>query len=661
MNNEWNLTNLKNQRPGQLIVIDRWEQYLLKGDYKVPFSIIMPCRYGKSDAIRNLGIIGLKYKKICAAIAVHPSPYLAQQLLETSRMLAWRQRFLPEGPHLHKVQTLTDFAYQSMCNFEWIGSVHIQALTQPMQKALLKEWVKKRIQETGLPPLFVFDEAQRFAKNNTWGDLARMLHEMGCIVVVMSATPFRNDEDDVFGYRKEEISESVAKTIRYVQPCANDVTKLELHTKEIEERESIVVADVNIPFAQGFSEGVLAKLTFVYIDQKMKGYGEGKEGKESLLSELSENEARKALPKIYRDPLAIEAFAAKVKENLDLFCKTVPNAKAIIYGMNDEIDGEANENPKAIQNALTKIAPAYKTQIATLANDKTSDEKACETLAKFCDSERKSCDILLLKQMGDMGLDCDQICVVGLWNSCRSLPSMIQQCMRGGNPKLKNHFVVICLEDKITTRKLDAFIRGEGGIYTEITETDSRMELIDKQESAVSGYMPNGIVDSGATDSDGRAATYEEMRVVARVLSLWPALATTKTLPQIASDAAALGIGVPKQENDADFCDTSKMISLYAENLNKARDEIARIRFRKKHGRGPQSKEEAGEFGPLKESIVKEIKVRSGVYSTWNQQSKERSQDVKDYKKWQYAADAIRAEESNEKSTNNTKTQQHIN
>lgn len=661
MNNEWNLTNLKNQRDGQLLVLNKWEQYLLKGDYAFPFSIIMPCRYGKSDAIRNLAIIGYKYKKISAAIAVHPGPYLAQQLLEPSRMLAWRQRFLPEGPNLQKVQTLPDFAHQSLCNGEWLGSVHIHALTQPMQKALLKEWVKKKRQETGLPPLFVFDEAQRFAKSNTWGDVARMLHEMGCIIVVMSATPFRNDEDDVFGYKKEETTDPVVKTIKYVKPCASDETKLELHTKEIEERESKVGADVNISFAQGFAEVVIAKTTFVHIDPKMIGYGDGKEGRELLLSELSEDEARKALPKIYRDPLIIETFVAKVKENLDLFRATVPGAKGIIYGMNDEIDGDANENPKAIQQAFAKIAPAYKTQIATLANDRVVDEKACETLAKFCDSQRKSCDVLLLKQMGDMGLDCDEICVVGLWNSCRSLPSMIQQCMRGGNPRLKTHFVVICLKDKITMRKLHAFISGEGGICKEITETDSKVELIDKQESAVSGFMPNGISDLDATDSDGRAATYEEMRVVGRVLSLWPGLATTRTLPQIASDAAALGIGVPAQENDAEFCDTSKMISLYAENLNRARDEIARIRFRKKYGRGPQTKQEIAEFGPLKELIVREIKKRSGVYTTWNQQSKDRSQDVKDYRKWQYAADAIRAEELSEKFTRNTQAQYHLN
>lgn len=649
MSEYWALENSDDEkhRKGHVACIRAFLKWVSLGAISRVFSVYMCCRYGKSDTIRNLALLAIQRKIASCALVIHPYKTLAEQILEETRLKSWRQRWLAVGPvsRLSKVQTIGDFAKGTMCNDEWIGSVHIQAIMQPMQRLLLEQWIEKKKIETGLAPIIFFDESHMFSAGNKWGDLARQMRDAGCIVIVLTATPFRNDGDDVFGFKKKQASETITNEISYVCAHQADEAKLEFHKSVREETEFIVEADVEIPFAQGWSEGCVAKCTFDLIDWNMEG-ADLHAGKNLLLSEIPKNEARKALPSLYRDPSVIAEAARRVVSHIKSFRNNVKDATCIWYGMNSESSSElCAENQKQIKDAIKSIDAGMKVAIATLDTNEDSDQKATETIARFCDTRKKGDDILVLKQMGAAGLDSDRICVVVLWNSVRSLDKMIQMAMRGGNVGLKNHFVIVGLKDSITTEKLQSFIEGEGGKYVDVVETEHEMKLIDKKDKPSGYFYGVDVADAGMIDSDGKFATVEDVRLAIYITSKWPSLITHYTIPDIAETARKLGVTIDQVPAEVDFVDTTKDCEIYRDNLNEWVQRISRLRFRKQYGRNASSKEDAAKHGEIRKQINSEIKSRSGAFGSWNKTSKERSQTGADYRKWTMAAEAIYKEE----------------
>lgn len=654
MNEFWGLENEndESQRPGHVEAILKFRLWIDAGCPGLTFAIYMCCRYGKSDTIRNLALLAIASGKASAALVVHPFPVLAQQFLEESRLKAWRQRWLPVGPRLGKIQVLPDFAHQSMCDDQWIGSIHIQALMQPMQFALLMAWVQRCKTKTGLPPIIFFDEAHQFAKGNRWGDVARRLQAAGCIVVVLTATPFRNDGDDIFGFRKKAVGDTESREVKYVQQHAADETKLELHTVTRDETEYLLEADVEVPFAQGWAEGHIAKATFDLIDWNMEGWGK-RQGDERLLSEIPKDDARTILPSLYRDPAAIAEAARRVVGHLEKFRKHVPDATVVWYGMNDDSAGDvASENQKAIKDAIRSASPSMSVAIATLNTDEDADEKSREVIQKFCDVRKKSHDFLVLKQMGSAGLDSDRICVVVLWNTVRSLGQMIQMAMRGGNASGKTHFVIVGLKDSITVERLEAFVKGEGGQYVDTVETDHGVELIDKKLQPDAGYVAVDVADVGMSDSDGNVASFDDVRLALHLISMFPSVIASDTIPQIAGKAKALRLPMPTVADDVSFVDTTKDCDTYRDNLNEWVKRIGKRTFRKQHGRaGNGSREDNAAHGQLYRDVAGQIKARAGVFGSWDANSKQRSQSASDYRKWTAAAEAIWMEVTREEAT----------
>ena len=296
----------------------------------------------------------------------------------------------------------------------------------------------------GVPPIFFFDEGHHFARN-IWGGIARAVHAAGALTVALTATAFRQDGDDMFGFHRAPKDPALGPMSRHRVHFTPhpDPTKLHRHDVTRDETTYEISADVDVPFSQGWAEGHIAKATFDLVDWEMKGWGTYRHDDHRLLSTLPQEEARRILPSLYRDPGAIRVAAARVLRHLEAFREqSVQEATVIWYGMDDEGDSRtASANQKAIKIALQELDSSLDVRIATLATDGEGDDKARETLRKFMDTKTKHFDVLVLKSMGALGLDCDRVCVVVLWNTTRSLGQMIQMAMRGGNTRLKNHFV----------------------------------------------------------------------------------------------------------------------------------------------------------------------------------------------------------------------------
>ena len=643
---DWVLENAADDthRLGLLTCLSEFNDWLRQGCPGGTYSFWVCCRYGKSDLIRNCGISAIAHKVAGQVLVIHPSPELAAQFLEPKRMNAWRQRWLPAGPRLGKITTLRDFVHRSMCGDEWLGSIHIHALLEPTPRRLLREWVDESRATYGAPPLIVFDEGQHFSARNVWGGLARQVHEAGSLVVPLTATAFRQDGDDVYAFHRElkEGSRPISRVRTYCTPHP-DPTKRYLHTSVRDETAFEIRADSEVPFSQGWSEGHIAKATFDLIDWQMKGWGTYSASESRLLSELPKDEARAVLASLYRDPAVIRVAAMRVLRHLETFrAHSVPEATLVWFGMDDVGTMAANENQKAIKAVLKQLHPTLDVRIATLKTDDEYDDTAKQTIEKFTDIKTKQFDALLLKAMGVLGMDSDRICVVVLWNPVRSLAQMIQMAMRGGNSKLKSHFVIVALKDVMTVEGLQAFVEDEGGAFIDVVETDHTVVEIEKQPTTDGGYIAVAPVETGMGDTDGRTCSADEVRLALYMLTNIPELIGRRTIPMIATLGHSLGITVPASRVDTDFVDSERACDAYRENLEGKVKHLGRAMFLRRHGRRSLgTPADLAEYGELYRHAAKLIKERTGCWLSWDKTNKDRSTDPDDYRAWTMAADAL--------------------
>ena len=633
------------QRPGQIELLEKFQRWIDCGTPGRTFSVCMCCRYGKADAQRNMAVLALKNKIAGQCLAIHPYPVLAKQFLESTRVKDWRGRWLPSGPHIQHVAVLDSLAKGMLGNDEWIGSTHIQAVLERHSRDLLLSWVDYSRNKYKAPPLVFFDEGHHFSNENVWGKIADMLHKHGCLVVPLTATPFRNDKDDLFGFKKEKIGDTKYRTIIQVEKHP-DPDKLFKHTVSREETEYVLKADVEVPFSQGWQEGCIAHATFEWIDWNTEGFGE-LVGDNKPLSELPKDKVMRVVNLLYRDPLAIREAANRAVTHLRRFRKCIPNATIIWYGM-DDLEGQKAENQKQIRAAIAEADPNLNVAIATLATNEDCSEKSDQIIQKFTEENNRKYDALILKKMGAAGLDAHHICVVVLWNNTRSLNQMIQMAMRGGNSKLKTHFVIIALADCITKEKLKAFVEDQGGVFKMSTERDRETEIIDKKEKEHSGYTPTEIVNTGMSDTENNYICFEEVLLAIKIVTGYPSLVQSYSYCQVARIAKKMGITVDvsvSHDDDIaipDTVDTQKLCGEIRESINHNKTKIGRLMFFAKHQRYSNgSKEDLAEYGRFYADAARKIKEVANIYTSWEVTSKERSTTVMDYRKWLQASQSI--------------------
>lgn len=640
---KWGINDLEDGRPGQVKCVEEfrrrveaWNEAIEKGNFV--FSIMMACRYGKSDVIRCLAVEAIRLCIAKCALVVHPTPELSVQFLEEGRLKKWMKRWQPVLGS-RDVKRLKDFAEDSMCNGEWLGSIHIAALVPPGRRQFLREWIDHVKHETGLPPIIFIDETQSYT-NNEWGSIAKLFQDEGCPIVVCTATPYRNDGDDVFGFHREEDASKrkVVDQFYFSQNPEDDKTLIK-RTMTKAKREFKVSADVEVGFQQAWSEGVIAKVTTLPIEFNCEGWG-SKDGQVAKLSELSETDARRIIPTLVRDNSFIAEAVSKMIDQLDEFKRAgVERPAAIIFGMNDN-GSLSNEHQEQIRKEIARQSD-LECVIATMATDQATDEKSANKIADFCCPAKKKGDVLLLKQMGSSGLDIDRCCVVVLLGANRSQGQVIQQAMRGGNTTAtKSHFVIIYPNEVIMQSILGDWIAENGGIFIKEELVDVKTEVVPKRdEKDKGGFIPSEKTDSGAGDHEGSNIPFDDVILVKYWLTELPILKLHYTYPQLAKKFKSMGVGPVPQEfinQNRDLVETTaicdEMRGVLFELVKKISIEEFKKKFSREFNGGNQS--DRAELGKLKAQSANRIKARSGVSGVWDADSVRRSENICEYKKW---------------------------
>lgn len=634
------------QRPGHVTTMDKFAHWCETGCSGGVFSLFMACRYGKSDMLRNVALIAQKYQVASGCLVVTPSPYLAKQLLDADRMMKWKRRWLPSAPNLHSVVTLTDFTKDAISNGEWIASIHIQALMVDYQMDCVVEWAKQLHATTGLWPLICLDETHQYSSTNKWGSVPKRLHSLGCPVFVCTATPYRTDQSELFGFSVGSVTETENQTIVYTEPIPDDDKHVIKHTVEREVSEFEISADVEVPFTQAWQEECIAHATHDFVDWDVSGWGKQR-GKSGLLSSLSAADAREAIRYAVRDPKVIDEVVHRCLAHLDNFrTDGIKDAAAIFFCMDDQA-GEDNAHLRQVKESILRQSSKESVKLASLKADDVSDNKSRQVIEAFCSEKKPSGSILLLKQMGSVGLDADRICVVVLIHTTRALGTLVQQMMRGGNVGGKTHFVVISLNDVIMQDRWQKLIRDQGGEFKSVVEVDHQQEKVVKKPHDNGGFLFNEMAGCNAVDSTGRIATWSEMVAAHKLVREFPAL-ISYTYPRIVETMKKMGMNMDVTEEDLrHFVNSEELIGRYRDDTNAFVDIYAKhvmyeeetgVRWCKSFG---SDKEKRDILGKCKAKTVARIKYLSGVNCPWDASSKKRSMRIDDYQKWYTTARSL--------------------
>lgn len=425
--------NFKAYRPGQRGAHDT---ILRKAMDKI-VSIVLPTRYGKSDVIR-CSFLDLYYQGIAScAVVLSPAEHLREQMKATDKIKDMMNRYQIRMPK--KLNTFVPTVGGKDAFQQWKNYVETHITTDPVlisttiqfamrhalpDNAWMESWIDYVTNATGKPPAFFIDECHIGSDGNQIGKLIKLLHDCGAIVVVLTATPHRLDGEQIPGFEYELItSETITKYI--ATNYSEDVVLIKVLEQLVGTYK--MKADYEYTFAEAWAEipSPLSGIDIITIDFDCTRFVNGREV-ETLpqkVSKLSPSLAKKILGESVRD---IEIVTRGVSTLLSTmhYLRQYPGcegAAGIIFVGNDT-DEEDNREANRVQKIIKHIDPNKKVVIATASTD-----DAGGIIEAFVNG---SGDILIVKMMASLGLDCSRLKVGLDLSPIRSISSFVQRLMR---------------------------------------------------------------------------------------------------------------------------------------------------------------------------------------------------------------------------------------
>ena len=585
--------NLDAFRPGQRGAYDTIVEGIRSG--KDSLGIVLPPRYGKSDVMRMSAIRLIKDRIISRAFLITPNSILTAQLLNQKKLSDMQRRY-----GLDPSMRISTAAVEKKPTLPFFD-VDLMAMNIQMANSNIRffdQLVKDIIRRTGLRPAVFFDEAHTGSIDNTWGRCIRMWQEAGAFVVALTATPFRTDKGQIPGFTYNPIANEPI-TIR--RPSGDR----EITISEGVSQTYVVEADFGIGFREVWDEEdppVLCKVSRmpfeVHLDQLDGLTDEVKAAR--VLSDLSQEQTRGVLMEALKDEKVIEDACQNLVQELGTRRDGARTTAAIVFVGNDEPeDEEANQHAKTVASILNNLEPDLKVVRATSA-----DRKADETIQGFIDGDG---DVLIVKQMGGVGLDIDRLKVCLDLSNIRTRAAFIQRLTRictvwDRTGKPQDRVVTadyITPDDCFGAALFQSLIRDEGGEAQTISISEEHTEERRYQEPAP---PPDYFEVTGTDkpeffeDTDEVVASGEKLGPVQRFLSWFPELGEKVTKPRIAQRMDDAGIrfegegepqttsgnGVRNGEHssgDGAFVNLNDELKQRRDTANKMARELVRLRI----------------------------------------------------------------------------------
>lgn len=574
-------------------------------------SIVLPTRYGKSDVIRMVAFQLFSEGRIGTALAISPNTLLRDQLIMERKINGMLKRYEARfGRDKIPVGVVDRLMANPGANGEWLLSANIQLIQRNLD--VFAQWVESVRYRTSRPPIIYIDEAHTGSTRNKWGEVAKKLAEAGATIVLLTATPYRADGDQIHGFECELIEESSVK--RYITKDGDRPGLRKVDIYEGSKRLYRLKADYEYTLKEAWGEDPLpiAKIEWLPFAVDMDEFRRGTAVESCPLSELMPSVVRQILGRVTRDPRTVERGVQSLVTKLHELKGCDRRLMAIVFCGNDQADDpDFNAHAKQIKEYCNLIDPSLRVSIATSANGEEDDE---DGQAQIEAARNGGCDVLIVKQMASVGLDIEELKIALDLSPVRSAAAFLQRLMRIATVYKSFMGVYIAPDEPIGKALFERFVVDEGGEATVVDlqfvkTVDADQDKVEKPTYAVSG---TGNADFG--DSDQIWADKELLGKVEWFRRTFPEVVGRISHAAIAARIEKVDCPVHDHDNEADQSNnTAVLILTLRKSINEKINSVT-IRDRKRRGLTKDSPEK---YGDTIKTRWAELYQRAGINGTF--------------------------------------------
>lgn len=558
MQPDWLNIDRSKLRPGQREAIDHIMINVRKG--KQNTAIVLPPGYGKSDVIRVSATILMCQERVSRALIITPAETLRSQAVDRQQMRESAERYklpriLGEDITTHEVkQFKLPFPPPRFKTASFFAAT-IQLVNSNLDGFI--RWAVREKREHGVPLIVYFDEAHTGSTRNHWGNVVKLLLEAGAFVVLLTATPFRSDQERIEGFDWEE-KETTPVSISRPRVDTHGETVVDIY----EGRRTIYALkpDFEYPIRKAWDVDIppsLCKMTRLAYDFDLETRDRLTDEHigRNRLSELPPHRLVGEMGRMLREDKVIEFLCESMLTQLRDRRLDAPKTAAIVFIGNNEPGEEPGDERHArrVEDIIRSIDGRFDPIIAT-----SSDARGAKKLREF---QKGQHDILVVKQMGGVGYDVPRLKVELDLSTVRAASAYVQRIARVAriwqptdNPDdAQMTAVYITPDDALGAALWQFFIAGEYGetslTNAEYVRTVQALQETDRQPRLGETYIVDGVTTSDFySDTQGQVSPGETLPVAQGVIRAAPPLQRLWTIPDVEKAIPALrkALSVPE-------------------------------------------------------------------------------------------------------------------
>lgn len=516
-------------------------------------AIVKPPRTGKSDVIRATA---LEAAEAFGAVSVALSPwlFLRDQLINKDKVtkMGLRLRIPRYRPDLLEGLFGCDFYLATPKRDLW--SMTISAAGQDASMIQLED-AAARLKEQGRLLIVYIDEGHLVSSEQSgWGKIAARLAAAGAHIVLLTGSKHRSDNIAPFGFQVTELSR---KAVDYRVPGHDGAGEPIFQVYSAERVAYEINADYEFTRRNAWMKGYLVPIQARWFSY----YVEGQEV--SAITDAAI--VRKALSKAVRDPDVIRQAAEILVDDVMTRRHSAATSAAIVFVGNDaqnESEDERHTNQvrsiiEAVWLQKTSVSPI----VITAMQHGMKQEEAAKRINRFVGSDESPGvgDVLIVKQMGGVGLDAGRIKTALDLSVIRTSSGGIQRWLRIATPwedtnakPLATNGTLILPNDMITVRLYGYVVANEGG---DLESLVNKVRLEDEErepDSPTPDLEISNPFNAGVTDLHLSTIGFGKDELVTKALRQQPKLALIYDRVEIARRLDSGQIIITEDDEDTD-------------------------------------------------------------------------------------------------------------
>jgi superfamily II DNA or RNA helicase len=520
--------NVKNLRKGQREAIEAlFKKYEILNER--PFLMELPTRYGKTTVIRLIAAEamsrGITRHFFClntATVLRDNVAGLSENKTINGRLVRKKGKWVTDFERFDVNSLLKSSIIKAAPDINarfgdaTFYSVNIQVMIH--QKKDFDTFVDS-LCCYNKPPMVFVDECQFYGEGNDWGSVIAMFRRHHCPIIMLSGTPFRADKKEIFGIKARVIREEERTQNKFRESGRTDTVIKDTFFQIL--NEQYIESDYRYSFKEAYNEGAICALARHAYDVELTRFGITEV---KLLSEASESVTRKVLHDVLRDEEVINRMVDGFVTDIERM-RAHPITKSKLQGivfvgskmMTDAVD---TQQLAKVNAAIKKARPSWSVAIATSHEDESSNADSVQTIKDFCDG---NFDVLIVKEMGGVGIDAP-FCKVALdLSPTRTLASIVQRWTRAATIGEWKIYRLLTVHDCFS-RAAEVWMRGEEQATYNKIEFE---ELIRSEEIPVGPTPPDatkwqvhGILNPCFFDSYGNEADASYYAMIEKLKSI---------------------------------------------------------------------------------------------------------------------------------------------